>query len=81
MIVKKKIYVELTQAEKEILKQAQEILMDFEKFSLVEQEEDLQAAYDHYDHYVDYIDHTYALLIAVDFIGVILEKGEVDNEI
>lgn len=78
MIVKKKIYVELTQAEKEILKQAQEILMDFEKFSSVEQEEDLQAAY---DHYVDYIDHTYALSIAVDFIGVILEKGEVDNEI
>ena len=78
MIIKRKIYVELTQAEKEILKQAQEILTDFENFSSVEQEEDLQAAY---DRYVDYMDNKYALSTAIDLLGAILEKGEVDDEI
>lgn len=78
MIVKKKLYVELTQEEKETLKKAKEILMDFEDFSSSEQEEDLQAVY---NHYVDYVDHDYALPTAIDLISAILEKGEVDDEI
>ena len=78
MIVKKKLYVELTKEEKETLKKAYDILIDFEKFSTSEQDEDLQAVY---ERYVDYIDHDYALPTAIDFIGAILEKGEVDNEI
>ena len=78
MLVKKKLYVELTQEEKEILKKAQEILIEFENFSTTEQEEDLQALY---DDFVDYYDHDYALPTAIDLIGAILEKGETDNEI
>lgn len=78
MTVGKSIYVELTKEEKEILKKAQEILIDFENFSTSEQEEDLQAVY---DHYVNYTDHSYALPTAIDLIGAILEKGEIDNEV
>ena len=78
MLVKKKLYVELTQEEREILKKAQDILVDFEAHSLVEQEEDLQALY---DKHVDYIDHDYALPTAIDLIGAILEKGGGDNEV
>ena len=78
MIVKKKLYVELTSEEKEILKKAQDILSDFEGFSSSEQEEDLQALY---ENFVDHYDHDYALPTAIDLIGAILEKGEIDNEI
>ena len=78
MIVKKKLYVELTQEEKDTLKKAHAILIDFENFSTSEQEEDLQAVY---DQYINYYDHDYALPTAIDLIGAILEKGEVDNEI
>ena len=78
MLVKKKVYVELTNEEREILKKAQDILVDFETYSLVEQEEDLQALY---EKHVDYIDHDYALPTAIDLIGAILDKGETDDEI
>lgn len=78
MIVKKKLYVELTKEEQETLKKAQEILIDFENFSTSEQEEDLQAVY---DKYVDYNTYDYALPTAIDLIGAILEKGEIDDEI
>ena len=78
MFVGKRLYVELTKEEKETLTKAKEILMDFENFSTSEQEEDLQAVY---DHYIDYRDHDYALPTAIDFLGAILEVGEVDNEV
>ena len=78
MYVKKKVYVELTKEEKDTLKKAQEILIDFENFSSTEQNNDLQDLYENYvDHYV----HDYALSTAIDFIGAILEKGEIDDEI
>ena len=78
MLVKKKLYVDLPNEEREILKKAQEILIEFENFSTSEQEEDLQALY---DSFVGFIDHHYALPSAIDLIGAILEKGETDNEI
>ena len=78
MQVRKKMYVELTNEEREILKKAQDILADFEAQSPVEQEEDLQALY---DRHVDYIDHGYALPTAIDLIGAILDTEETDNEV
>ena len=78
MLVGKRLYVELTKEEKETLTKAQEILIDFENFSTSEQEEDLQAVY---EHYVNYRDHDYALPTAIDLIGAILEKGETDDEV
>ena len=78
MYVKKKFYVELTQEEKEILTKARDILQDFENFSTSEQEEDLQTMY---DQYIDYYNHGYALPTAIDLMSMIIEKGEVDNEI
>ena len=78
MLVRKRLYVELTKEEKETLTKAKEILIEFENFSTTEQEDYLQ---DLYDQYVDYYDHEYALSTAIDLIGAILEKGEVDNEI
>ena len=77
MKVKRRLYVELTSEEKEILKKAQDILTDFNAFSTSEEEEDLQALY---DKHADYFDHDYALPTAIDLIGAILEKGEIDNE-
>lgn len=78
MKVKKKLYVELTQEERETLTRALDILACFEENCRVEEEEDLQALY---DSHVDYIDHEYALPTAIDLIGAILETGENDNEI
>ena len=78
MKVKKKVCVELTNEEREILKKAQDILADFEAQSPVEHEEDLQALY---ENFVDHIDHDFALPTAIDLIGAILDKGDTDDEI
>ena len=78
MLVRKRLYVELTQEEKETLTKAKEILQDFENFSTSEQEEDLQTMY---DQYIDYYNHGYALPTAIDLISMLIEKGEVDNEV
>lgn len=78
MKVKRKLFIELPNEEREILKKAQAILTEFEANSTVEQEIDLQ---DLYDNFVDYTDHDFALPIAIELIGVILEKGKTNNEI
>lgn len=78
MIVKKKLFIALTSEEKEILRKAHIILANFENLATSEQEEDLQALY---ENFVDDYEHDYALPTAIDLIGAILEKGEVDDEI
>ena len=78
MKVKKKLYVELTKEEREILKKAQDILVDFEAYSSSEEEEDLQALY---DNHIAHFDHDFALPTAIDLIGAILDTEETDNEV
>ena len=78
MYVKRKVYVELTSEEREILKNARDILQEFENFSSSEQDNDLQELY---ENYLEYNTHDYALPTAIDLISMIIEKGEEDDEI
>ena len=78
MYVKRKVYVELTSEEKEILTKARDILQEFENFSSSEQDNDLQELY---ENYLDYNTHDYALPTAIDLMSMIIQEGEVDNEI
>ena len=58
MYVKRKVYVELTSEEKEILTKARDILQEYEIFSSSEQDVDLQ---DLYESYVSFQTHNYVL--------------------
>ena len=78
MYVKRKVYVELTSEEKEILTKARDILQEFENFSSSEQDNDLQELY---ENYLAYNTHDYALPTAIDLMSMITQEGEVDNEI
>ena len=78
MDVKRKAYIELTSEEKEILTKARDILQEFENFSSSEQDNDLQELY---ENHLDYNAHGYALPTAIDLISMIIEKGEIDNEV
>ena len=78
MDVKRKVYVELTSEEKEILTKARDILQEFENFSSSEQDNDLQELY---ESHLAYNTHDYALPTAIDFISMIIQEGEINNEI
>ena len=78
MYLKRKVYVELKSEEKEILTKARDILQEFENFSSSEQDNDLQELY---ENYLDYNTHDYALPTAIDLISMIIQEGEIDDEI
>ena len=75
MKIVKTVKVELTDEEREILKKAQDILIEFENHSFASDEETLQ---DMYEAHVDYYQHDMALPTAIDLLDTILkeDKGE-----
>ena len=69
MYIKRETSIVVTDEEREILKQALEILMEFESESSSADEHLLQ---DMYDEYTDCVDHQMALPTAVDLLTVIV---------
>ena len=69
MYIKRDISIVVTDEEREILKQALEILMEFESESSSADECILQ---DMYEEYTDCVDHQFALPTAVDLLTVIV---------
>ena len=77
MEIVKTVKIKLTEEEKDILKQAQEILVEFESCCSDTDEEDLQ---DMYEEHVDYYEHDKALPTAIDLLDTILENTEDTEE-
>ena len=69
MYIKRDINIVVTDEEREILKQALEILMEFESESSSADENVLQEMY---EEYTDCVDHQFALPTAVDLLTPIL---------
>lgn len=69
MYVKREVNIVVTDEEREILKQALEILMEFESESSSADEYTLQEMY---EEYTDCVDHQMALPTAVDLLTTIL---------
>ena len=69
MYIKRETNIVVTDEEREILKQALEILMNFESDSSSADEYTLQEMY---DEYTDCVDHQMALPTAVDLLTVIV---------
>ena len=75
MKIVKTVNIELTDEEREVLKKAQDILMDFEDRATASDEETLQ---DMYEQKVDGYEHDFALPTAIDLLDTILNG--VDEE-
>lgn len=76
MKVVKTIKIELTEEEREILKKAQHILIEFESMATASDAETLQNIY---VEHVDYYEHEMALPTAIDLLDTIL-NGVEDTE-
>ena len=73
MYIKREISIVITDEEREILKKALEILMNFESESSSADENVLQEMY---DEYTDCVDHQMALPTAVDLLTVIVGDND-----
>ena len=73
MKIVKTVSIELTEEERDILKEAQDILMTFEDRATASDEETLQ---DMYEQKVDGYEHDFALPTAIDLLDVILNGAE-----
>ena len=76
MKIVKTVKVELTEEERDILKEAQDILMTFEDRATASDEETLQ---DMYEQKVDGYEHDFALPTAIDLLDVILNGVEEED--
>ena len=76
MKIVKTVKVELTDKERDILKEAQDILMTFEDRATASDEETLQ---DMYEQKVDGYEHDFALPTAIDLLDVILNGVEEED--
>ena len=76
MKIVKTVKVELTDEERDILKEAQDILMTFEDRATTSDEETLQ---DMYEQKVDGYEHDFALPTAIDLLDVILNGVEEED--
>lgn len=72
----KTVSIELTEEERDILKEAQDILMTFEDRATASDEETLQ---DMYEQKVDGYEHDFALPTAIDLLDVILNGVEEED--
>ena len=77
MKIVKTVTIELTDEEKEVLKKAQDILMDFEDRATASDEEALQ---DMYEQKVDGYEHDFALPTAIDLLDTILNGVEEEED-
>ena len=73
MKIVKTVKVELTDEERDILQEAQNILMAFESMATASEEETLQ---DMYEQNVDGYEHDFALPTAIDLLDAILNGVE-----
>ena len=76
MKIVKTVSIELTEEERDILKEAQDILMTFEDRATASDEEALQ---DIYEQKVDGYEHDFALPTAIDLLDVILNGVEEED--
>lgn len=76
MKIVKTVSIELTEEERDILKEAQDILMTFEDRATASDEETLQ---DMYEQKVDGYEHDFALPTAIDLLDVILNGVEEED--
>lgn len=76
MKIVKTVSIELTEEERDILKEAQDILMNFEDRATASDEETLQ---DMYEQKVDGYEHDFALPTAIDLLDVILNGVEEED--
>ena len=76
MKIVKTVSNELTEEERDILKEAQDILMTFEDRATASDEETLQ---DMYEQKVDGYEHDFALPTAIDLLDVILNGVEEED--
>ena len=77
MKIVKTVSIELTEEERDILKEAQDILMTFEDRAIASDEETLQ---DMYEQKVDGYEHDFALPTAIDLLDVILNGVEEEED-
>ena len=77
MKIVKTVKVELTDEEREVIAQAQKILLDFESQCSVTNEETLQEMY---DEKLGGYPHDYALPTAIDLLDVILNGVEEEED-
>lgn len=77
MKIVKTVNIELTDEEREVLKKAQDILMDFEDRATASDEETLQ---DMYEQKVDGYEHDFALPTAIDLLDTILNGVEEEED-
>ena len=77
MKIVKTVSIELTEEERDILKEAQDILMTFEDRATASDEETLQ---DMYEQKVDGYEHDFALPTAIDLLDVILNGVEEEED-
>ena len=77
MKIVKTVSIELTEEERDILKEAQDILMNFEDRATASDEETLQ---DMYEQKVDGYEHDFALPTAIDLLDVILNGVEEEED-
>ena len=76
MEIVKTVSIELTEEERDILKEAQDILMTFEDRATASDEETLQYMY---EQKVDGYKHDFALPTAIDLLDVILNGVEEED--
>ena len=76
MKIVKTVSIELTEEERDILKEAQDILMTFEDRATASDEETLQ---DMYEQKMDGYEHDFALPTAIDLLDVILNGVEEED--
>ena len=76
MKIVKTVKVELTDEEREVIAQAQKILLDFEMVCSVDDEETLESMY---DQKLGGYPHNYALPTAIDLLDVILNGVEKED--
>lgn len=76
MKIVKTVSIELTEEERDILKEAQDILMTFEDRATASDEETLQGMY---EQKVDGYEHDFALPTAIDLLDVILNGVEEED--
>ena len=77
MKIVKTVSIELTEEERDILKEAQDILMTFEDRATASDEETLQ---DMYEQKVNGYEHDFALPTAIDLLDVILNGVEEEED-
>jgi hypothetical protein len=77
MKIVKTVKVKLTDEEREVIAQAQQILLDFESQCSATDEETLQ---DMYEQRLDGHTHDYALPTAIDLLDVILKGVEEEED-